>query len=155
SGHVEHEVDTSGWMSTDMHLHAALSFDSGMPLPQRVATAIDEGVELAISTDHDFETDYGPTIRSMLVEPYLATAIGAETTTIEQGHFISWPLRYDATIVPTHGSHDPTCQSGGEILDALRQIGGDASYAPFTINAHPRDGFFGYKYQLGVDPYTM
>src|SRR5262249_12372042 len=29
------------------------------------------------------------------------------------------------------------------------------SYDPFVILAHPRDGFFGYMYQLGVDPWTM
>ena len=75
--------------------------------------------------------------------------------TIEQGHFIGFPLQYDATIVPTHGSHDPTCESGGEILDALQQRGADPSSPPFIIVAHPRDGFFGYIYQLGVDPYTM
>jgi hypothetical protein len=155
SAAISPEVDTTGWMSTDMHLHATLSFDSGMPLPQRLASVVDEGVEFAVATDHDFETDYGPTREALFLDPYVATAIGAETTTIEQGHFISFPLAYDATIVPTHGAHDPTCESGGQILDALRESGSDPSDSPFTIVAHPRDGFFGYVYQLGVDPYTM
>lgn len=155
AGAVTHEVDTTGWMSTDMHLHATLSFDSGMALPQRVTTVADEGVELAVSTDHDFITDYGPTITSMLFQPFVATANGVEETTIEQGHFIGFPLTYDNTIVPTHGSHDPTCRTGGEILEGLDARGADPTYKPFKILAHPRDGFFGYMYQLGVDPYTM
>jgi hypothetical protein len=152
---VVHEVDTTGWMSTDMHLHATPSFDSGMPLPRRLSTIIAEHVEFAVATDHDVETDYGPTIHALQIEPYVKSAVGAETTTIEQGHFIAFPLKYDATNVPTHGSHDPTCQSGGEIVDALKKSGSDPSYEPFTILAHPRDGFFGYMYQLGVDPFTM
>ena len=51
---VAHEVDTTGWMSADMHLHATQSFDSGMPLARRLATVVDEQVEFAVSTDHDF-----------------------------------------------------------------------------------------------------
>ena len=148
------EVDTTGWMSTDMHLHSAPSFDSGMPLPRRVTTVVDEQVELAIPTDHDVETDYTPTLRELFLTPYVATAVGVETTTIEQGHFIAFPLKYDSQIQPTHGSHDPTCESGAQIIDALHHMG-DGDAAPFTILAHPRDGFFGYIDQLGVDPFTM
>jgi hypothetical protein len=148
------EVDTTGWMSTDMHLHSAPSFDSGMPLPRRVTTVVDEQVELAIPTDHDVETDYTPTLRELFLTPYVATAVGVETTTIEQGHFIAFPLKYDSQIQPTHGSHDPTCESGSQILDALHHMG-DGATVPFTILAHPRDGFFGYIDQLGVDPFTM
>jgi hypothetical protein len=155
AGAVDHEVDTSGWMSADMHLHATLSFDSGMPLPQRLTTIADEGVELAVSTDHDFITDYGPTVTSLLFQPFVATTTGVEETTIEAGHFTGFPLTYDNTIVPTHGSHDPTCRTGGEILAGLTERSADPSYKAFTILNHPRDGFFGYMYQLGVDPYTM
>ena len=151
---ITHEVDTSGWMSTDMHLHSEPSFDSGMRLPRRVTTAVNEQVELAIPTDHDIETDYTPVLRDLFLSPYMSTAIGVETTTIEQGHFIAFPLKYDAQIHPTHGSHDPTCESGAEILDALKRMG-NGDDVPFTILAHPRDGFFGYIDQLGVDPFTM
>lgn len=150
---ITREVDTSGWMSTDMHLHSQPSFDSGMPLPLRVTTVVDEQVELAIPTDHDIETDYTPTIRQLSLAPYVTSAVSAETTTVEQGHFIAFPLRYDASIVPTHGSYDPTCQGGGEILDGLRKQGD--GQAPLTIVAHPRDGFFGYIDQLNVDPFTL
>jgi hypothetical protein len=151
---LAHEVDTTGWMSTDMHLHSQPSFDSGMPLPRRVTTVVDEQVELAIPTDHDVETDYTPTLRDLFLTPYVATAVGVETTTIEQGHFIAFPLKYDAQIHPTHGSHDPTCESGAQILDAMHHMG-DGDTVPLTILAHPRDGFFGYIDQLGVDPFTM
>ncbi|WP_437817806.1 PHP domain-containing protein [Sorangium sp. So ce1078] len=148
------EVDTSGWMSADMHLHSKPSFDSGMPLPRRVATVAAEGVELAVSTDHDVETDYRPTVRALGLEPHLATAVGAEITTLEQGHFIGFPLKYDELDVPSHGAHDWTCEPGGTILDAIR-ASGDGTVEPLTIVAHPRDGFFGYVEQLGVDTYTM
>lgn len=152
---IVREVDTRGWMSTDMHLHQTPSFDSGMALQRRMSTVVDEQVELAVPTDHDVQTDYGPTVREMFLEPYVSTVVSAETTTLEQGHFIGFPLAYDASVVPTHGSHDPTCQGAGEILDGLRAKTADQNITPFTIVAHPRDGFFGYIEQLGVDPFTM
>lgn len=152
-GLIKHEVDTTGWISTDTHLHATPSFDSGMELHRRLATIVDEHVEMPIATDHDVHTDYGPTVRAMLLDPYVKPVVGVETTTIEQGHFIGFPLQYDASIHPTHGSHDPTCESGGEIVTSLRKRGDGID--PFVILAHPRDGFFGYMYQLGVDPFTM
>ena len=148
------EVDTTGWMSADMHLHSRPSFDSGMPLPLRVTTAAAEGVELAVSTDHDVATDYRPVVRELMLEPFLATAVGAEITTLEQGHFIGFPIRYNELEVPTHGAHDWTCEPGGTILEAIR-ASGEEGVPPLAIVAHPRDGFFGYVDQLGVDAYSL
>ncbi|MEJ7732016.1 MAG: PHP domain-containing protein [Polyangiaceae bacterium] len=164
SGHEElidaqlvREMDTSGWMSADMHLHAQPSFDSGMPLSRRVRTVAAEGVELGVSTDHDVESDYHGEIEAAALEQRFAHAIGAEITTLEQGHFIGFPLDYDALLVPDHGAHDWTCEPGGAILDAIRESGDTelAPEGPLAIVAHPRDGFFGYADQLGVDGYTM
>lgn len=150
---VPREIDTTGWLSADMHLHSRPSFDSGLPVAERVTAAAAEGVEIAVSTDHDVSTLYQPTIRERKMEPFIKGIVGAEITTLEQGHFIGFPLGYDELEVPTHGAHDWVCQSGGEILDGIRA--GGAGMEPFTIVAHPRDGFFGYIDQLGVDTYTM
>jgi hypothetical protein len=150
---VRHEVDTTGWLSADMHLHSTPSFDSGLPVAARVTAAAAEGVELAVSTDHDVSTLYEPVVRQLGLEPFMKTVVGAEITTLEQGHFIGFPLVYNELVVPTHGAHDWTCQGGQEIIDGIRAIG--EGIEPFTIVAHPRDGFFGYLDQLGVDTYTM
>jgi hypothetical protein len=150
---LRREVDTRGWLSADMHLHSTPSFDSGMPVERRVLTTVVEGVELAVSTDHDVATDYQPVVRALGLDKHMKSAVGAEITTLEQGHFIGFPLAYDHQRVPTHGAHDWTCESGAAILDGIR-AGGD-EITPFTIVAHPRDGFFGYLDQLGVDAYRM
>ncbi|MCA9625630.1 MAG: PHP domain-containing protein, partial [Myxococcales bacterium] len=150
---VPREIDTRGFMSVDMHLHSTPSFDSGLPVPERVTAAAAEGVEVAVSTDHDVATLYGPIIGALNLEPFLKGIVGAEITTLEQGHFIGFPLQYDELTVPTHGAHDWVCQSGGEILEGIDGIGDGME--PFTIVAHPRDGFFGYVDQLGVDTFTM
>jgi hypothetical protein len=147
------EVDTAGWMGIDTHLHSTMSFDSGLPLGERVTAAAAEGLELLVSTDHDVITDYLPAIRELMLAPQVATAIGEEISTLEQGHFIGFPLRYDATVVPMNGGIDWSCLSVREILDWVRTAGSSAE--PLTIVAHPRDGFLGYLSQLGVDTYTM
>ncbi|MFO0590820.1 MAG: PHP domain-containing protein [Polyangiaceae bacterium] len=151
---LRHEVDTTGWMGADLHLHATPSFDSGMPLPRRVTAVAAEGVDFGLATDHDAETDYWPTVQNLNLQAQIKTAVSAETTTLEQGHFIGFPQKYDALAGPAHGSHDWTCESGGEIMAGIRsnvEPGKDM----FLTVAHPRDGFFGYVDQLGVDGFTL
>src|SRR5262249_27203429 len=148
---IRREVDTEGWMSTDMHLHGEPSFDSGMPFRKRVTAVADENVEFAVPTGHDVETDYTPFTRELFLAPYVASTIKAETTTIEPAHVRAFPMKYDATVVPSHGCCDPSCQGGGQILDGLRKRGDGMT--PLTIVALPRDGFFGYIDQLNVDPF--
>lgn len=151
---IVREVDTSGWVASDMHLHARPSFDSGMPLERRVVSAVVEGLEFAVSTDHDVLTDLEPYVRSQQLEHHIKTAVGAEVSTLELGHYIGFPLHYDELDIPDHGVHDWTCNSAGEVLNGIRSTG-LAGETPLTIVAHPRDGFIGYIDQLGVDPFTM
>ena len=151
---LQREVDTAGWVSADLHLHATPSFDSGMPLPRRVTTVASEGVEFALATDHDAETDYSPIIQSLQLESQVKSSVSAEITTLEQGHFIAFPMKYDHLTVPTHGAHDWTCQSGSEIIQGIRDTA-EPGKDMFLLVAHPRDGFFGYVDQLGVDGFTM
>ncbi|MFO0549101.1 MAG: PHP domain-containing protein [Polyangiaceae bacterium] len=150
---LTHQVDTSGWLALDMHLHSAPSFDSGMAVPKRVTSVVAEGLDVAVSTDHDVSTDYGPFVTQLELEHQLKTFVSAEVTTLEYGHFIGFPLDYDNLDVPRHGSPDWSCLSGGEILDEIRNRGD--GLVPFTVVAHPRDGFFGYIDQSGVDTFTL
>jgi hypothetical protein len=154
SADLRHEVDTTGWVGADLHLHATPSFDSGMPLPRRVTSVAAEGVDFALATDHDAETDYWPTLQNLNLQAQVKTAVSAEITTLEQGHFIGFPLKYDALVGPQHGAHDWTCESGGEIMAGIRD-GVEPGKEMFLTVAHPRDGFFGYVDQLGVDGFTL
>jgi hypothetical protein len=154
---LRREVDTAGWVSGDFHLHAEPSFDSGMPLGQRVATVAAEGLDYVASTDHDVASDYGPYLKLAGLQPWLKTAVGSEVSTLEIGHFIGFPLQYDALQVPHHGSVDWFCKGSDGILDdilsktALPKSDG----APTSIVAHPRDGFLGWAEQAEIDAYTL
>ncbi len=187
-------VDTRGWVSADFHVHASPSFDSGVPLRDRVTSFITDGVELLSSSDHDVVTDYAPLVRELGVEQLLGTQVGLETTTLEIGHFIGFPLQVDVTR-PAGGAFDWVDKRPADIFKGIRTLtrtpggagppgglpanpgdrpmggggmggagmggaggaGGAGMPGPTSviIVPHPRDGFFGYFDQYGLDPITL
>ena len=153
------EVDTTGWVSTDFHLHAEPSFDSGMPLSLRVATIAAEGLEYVASTDHDVLSNYKPFIDQFGIQDWLKAVVGSEVSTLEIGHYIGFPLQYHQTDVqgPSHGSVDWYCQPSQDIVNAILAKSGfdSADQKPSTIVAHPRDGFLGWAAQGGVNAYSL
>ena len=151
---LAHEVDTTGWVNGDFHLHAEPSFDSGMKLEKRIETAIVEGLDLAVATDHDVITDYAPILRKLQLESRMASGIGVELSSLEMGHFIAFPTQYDELIIPHHGAPDWMCMDGPQLMDSLQDIYAEENEG-VRIMAHPRDGFIGYISQLDVDPYTL
>ena len=72
---LRHVVTTPGWLSADFHVHAAASFDSRVPMLARVYEFVSDGVEMIVSTDHNFISNYAPYI----AEPELAEAFWSET----------------------------------------------------------------------------
>ena len=77
---IERVVDTSGWISMDFHVHSGKSFDSSVPITARVETFMAEGVEVIVSTDHDYITDYAPVIADLGAGSDIASVIGNELT---------------------------------------------------------------------------
>lgn len=148
---VARSVDTTGWISADFHVHAQPSHDSGVTLEQRVATMISENVEFLVGTDHDYITDYRPVIEDMGVEQWISAAVGLESTPIEYGHFIGFPLVHDYLAL-NGGAFDWAGLNPGDILDSLRELG-EGVEEPVTFVAHPRDGILGYFDQYGFDLY--
>ena len=56
-------VDSHGWMSADLHVHAVNSADSSLGNDRRALSFLAEGVDVLVSTDHEVVTDYGPVVR--------------------------------------------------------------------------------------------
>lgn len=150
---VWRSVDTEGWISADLHVHAQPSHDSGVVLADRVRTMVCEGVEFFASTDHDYLTDYAPTIEQLGLEMWVQSAIGNEITTLEIGHFLGFPLGIDH-LADANGAMDWTGRTPFELLTALEQAGNAADTDPARFVGHPRDGILGYFDQYGVDPYA-
>lgn len=140
-------VDTAGWISADLHLHAEPSPDAPSRLAERVRSLVAAGVEVAVATDHNAVTDYSPVIRELGLGSALASVIGDEVTTsnLRWGHFNVFPL--DPRSRPlAHAGVLPA-----EIFaDARRQL----PYGDRTIVQvnHPRMGNIGYFDVLRMDP---
>lgn len=150
---VVRSVDTTGFVSADFHVHSINSFDSGTTLSDRVVTMVAEGVEFFTSTDHDYLTDYAPAVQDLGLEPWVKTTVGLETSTIEIGHYLGFPLA-DDPLADQGGAFDWTGYAPDDILDELEDIGVRAGYQPVRIVAHPRDGILGFFDQYGFDPYS-
>ncbi len=144
------EVDARGWVGGDFHLHAEASFDSGLPFTERLRRVLIEGLDLAVATDHDVVSDYGPALRALGADDRLKTGVGVELSTLELGHFIAFPLAHDARDLPTHGAPDWSCLDGPSIMRDLKDFIEDPRGGT-RIMAHPRDGFFGHISQIGLD----
>ncbi len=152
---VVRSVDTRGWVSGDFHVHHQASHDSGVTPHERVRTMAAEGVEFFSSTDHDFVVDFAPAVEEMGAEQWVQTAVGIETTTVENGHFLGFPVQNDflgeAGFDAEHV--DWTGKTPVDMVESIRQMGRVAGKQPMVYVGHPRDGILGYFDQYGFDPY--
>jgi hypothetical protein len=106
-------LDTPGFVCADLHLHGIKSADSVYGLEARVRAALAEGMDIILSTDHDYVTDYGPAIRSLGVESWITSLAGDEITPLSFGHMLAFPLIPDPAS-PTGGAYDYTWKPSDE-----------------------------------------
>ncbi len=152
---VDRVVDSPGWVSADLHVHAVASSDSAVRNELRAANFLAEGVDVILSTDHEVITDFAPVVRALNAENLMATMIGEEVTTFSHGHFNTFPLKRNPEL-PNGGAFD---HAGGEDNPSLRLpqvfsgIKAEHPGAVVQLN-HPR-GSSGVLTQLKVDTATL
>lgn len=151
-GQVTRVVDTRGWLSMDAHVHSENSVDSHMDLADRVLSAAGEGVEIAISTDHNFVSDWRPMVDHQDLRPWMTSFVGMEFTTLESGHFNTYPLDYKIAPV-THGAFEWFGRPPADLFTDLRKIA-DVSSGNIIVCNHPRDAQQGYFNQYGRSSVT-
>ncbi|UQA59044.1 CehA/McbA family metallohydrolase [Polyangium aurulentum] len=136
-------VDTTGWIASDLHLHADPSPDAPVRLEDRVRSLVSVGVEAAVATDHNAVTDYAPTIRAMGLSGAIASIVGDEVTTRDYnwGHFNVFPMASGAPPFPWVGVLP------AEVFAAARA----ASPRTLVQVNHPRWGGIGYFDILRMD----
>jgi hypothetical protein len=89
---IRREVDTKGFVAADTHIHTlTFSGHGDASVEERMVTLAGEGVELAISTDHNHQTDYRPYQQKLGLNEYFTPVTGNEVTT-KIGHFNGFPL---------------------------------------------------------------
>ncbi|HZO15032.1 MAG TPA: CehA/McbA family metallohydrolase, partial [Polyangiaceae bacterium] len=135
-------LEPQGWLACDFHVHAAPSFDSRVPLMDRVTALVAEGIDFAVATDHNHVTDYAPTIAELSAP--LGTATGVEITTRAWGHFNAFPFPA-SQAPPPFADIDPPA-----LFAHVRQ---HAPGAIIQVN-HARMGDIGYFNRGRLDPRT-
>lgn len=95
---LERQVDTAGYVAADTHLHTlTFSGHGDASVEERVISLAAEGVELAVSTDHNHQLDYRPYQVRLDLTPWFTPVVGNEVTT-SNGHFNAFPLNPEGPL---------------------------------------------------------
>jgi hypothetical protein len=123
------EVDTAGWIATDSHIHTFTHGRHGdATIEERMLTIAGEGIELAISTEHNHHIDFAPVAARTGVAEWFTPVVGNEVTTTH-GHFNAFPIAAGAPVANAKEL------DWAKLLPALRATPG---VKVITLN-HPRD----------------
>jgi len=145
---ITREVDTTGWISADFHLHTLTHSGHGdSNMPERIISMVGEGVEFAVATDHNHNTDYGPTIDRVGAGDRVTAVTGNEIST-GIGHFNAFPLDPDARVVPY------TLPSAEPLFKMVREQENEFGVVPVIQVNHPRWSGINYFGEGGLDPIT-
>ncbi|HUU83534.1 MAG TPA: CehA/McbA family metallohydrolase [Phycisphaerae bacterium] len=145
---LRREVDTTGWICGDFHLHTApYSSDGTTTLNERIITFLGVGLEFAVATDHNHNTDYHPTMRELGVTDRLTATTGNEVST-PIGHFNAFPLDPTRPILPSK-PRDAT-----ELFSLIRQETNPSGIVPVIQVNHPRWGSIAHFGKTILDPVT-
>ena len=97
--YVKREVATTGWVSSDTHIHTfTWSRHGDASADERAITIAGEGIELPIMTDHNLHVDIKPFAVENQVVRYFTPVTGNEVTT-PVGHFNVFPLSVDEQVI--------------------------------------------------------
>ncbi len=146
---LRREVDTTGWVSGDFHLHTLTHSGHGdANLKERVITFLGEGVEFAVATDHNHNTDYHPTMTELGVNDALTAVTGNEVS-VPVGHFNAFPLEPDREIP------DVNAKDAKVLFRMIRQEPNRYGVTPIIQVNHPRWSTIDYFGRCELDPVTL
>lgn len=127
-----HSVDSTGVMCGDFHIHSQNSADSNDPIAQKVKAAIADGLDVPVSSEHEWVVDFGPVVKSLGMEKWAFGMASEELTTFTWGHFGVVPItpRPDAQ---NNGAVDWIGKDPPEVFGLVHALPED----PFLIVNHP------------------
>jgi len=145
---LTHEIDTSGWVAGDYHLHTLTHSGHGdSNMPERIISLVGEGVEFAVATDHNHNTDYDPILEELGADGRMRAVVGNEIST-PIGHFNAFPLDPEAPVVP-HEIRD-----GVALFALIRDEVNEFGVTPIIQLNHPRWDGIDFFNEAGLDPLT-
>jgi hypothetical protein len=133
-----HSVDTTGVMCADFHIHSFFSADSNDPVIQKVKSAIADGLDIPVSSEHEWIIDFQPVIKELGMTKWAFGMPSEELTTFTWGHFGVIPIRPRPEL-PNQGAVD---WIGKEPPAFFKEVHAQPD-KPLLIINHPSGGGFG------------
>jgi hypothetical protein len=99
SAEITRVVETPQVISADFHVHSIDSVDAEVTRAERVATYLAEGMDFFTPSDHDMRVDFTDTLADMDVADLIGTAPSSEISPDDYGHFNSWPVTVDSSLI--------------------------------------------------------
>ncbi|MDP7028604.1 MAG: CehA/McbA family metallohydrolase [Phycisphaerales bacterium] len=144
---IDPAIDTTGWAGGDFHLHTLTHSGHGdSNMPERMISIAGEGVEFAVATDHNHNTDYLPDMKSTGADAWFTTVAGNEISA-DYGHFNAYPLDPSAEVI------DWTAPAPA-LFAEVRLNTSDFDTVPVVQVNHPRWGDIDYFGARGLNPWT-
>ncbi len=155
-GVLKRSVDTSGWISADLHVHTEYSIDSRVPIEERIVQLAAVGIERAVLTDHDFIADKDHLIAPLGLAEFVRFTAGCEVSPLGR-HVNGFPMvdnpaRPAYFGVPWHYGYDDEGRFLGvmEFPETFEIMRAEFQTGIIQIN-HPR-GSQGYLDKIRYDP---
>ncbi len=79
---IDKIVETTGLISVDPHLHTQNS-DGSVTISERIKSVVAEGVDVAISADHNYLSDYTSILKKLGLDEYISVLIGQEVSPLD------------------------------------------------------------------------
>ncbi|MFP6685352.1 MAG: CehA/McbA family metallohydrolase [Polyangiaceae bacterium] len=137
---LEHSVDSTGIMCADFHIHSFHSADSTDPIDFKVKGAVADGLDIPVSSEHEWVVDFGPVVKKLGLEKWAFGMSSLELTTFSYGHFGVVPMTPKPGTY-NNGAIDWLGKPVSEVFDAVDAL----SQKPALIINHPlSSGFGGY-----------
>lgn len=91
---IDERIAHRGYVALDPHVHGVFSQHGEATRTARVVTAVAEGLDVFVATDHDTITDYTPASSRLGIEQQLLGISGVEFET-SNGDHCAWPLTHE------------------------------------------------------------
>lgn len=147
---LEKAVDSTGYLTSDFHMHSVPSFDSFDTQAEKVTAAYAVGLDVPVATDHNMRTDYKPAIRQLGLDKLMNSVTGNEITTMRLGHYNAFPLEYK----PQARNLGAVEYYERAIPDVFAEVREDTPWPVVVQLNHPRVMGGGYLDFVGYDPVT-
>ncbi len=147
---LAHSLDSTGWMCADFHIHSWFSADSNDSPVEKVKSAITEGLDIPVSSEHEWIIDFQPIVKQLGLEKWAFGMPSEELTTFTWGHFGVVPL-FPKPDELNNGAIEWVGRKPPEMFADVQA----RPEAPVFIVNHPSSsGFGGYFTQSAFDSKT-